>query len=144
MCKVPEPELVSGQVLLASFWIQERPEPVHGHYSVVDPAIAANVAVSEAREAAVEAAGEEKSPAQVPETYTQVSCQVSCFVSASLSSNRLETYLLNVLHRPLLVRRGLRNWNRNTVPLGSSLMRSPTPLKTISPMVREVLPFAMA
>lgn len=36
-------------------------------------------------------------------------------------------YLLMRRQCPLLVRTGFKNWNKKTVPVGRSLMRSPTP-----------------
>ena len=36
-------------------------------------------------------------------------------------------YLLIRRQCPLLVRTGFKNWNKKTVPVGRSLMRSPTP-----------------
>ncbi|GER26097.1 phosphoglycerol transferase I, partial [Striga asiatica] len=36
-----------------------------------------------------------------------------------------DKYLLMTWQWPLFVRRGLRNWNKNTVPVGRSLMRLP-------------------
>ncbi|KAF4356081.1 hypothetical protein G4B88_015361 [Cannabis sativa] len=39
--------------------------------------------------------------------------------------------LLTAEQEPLLVRTGLRNWNRNTVPVGRSFIRFPTPLNVL-------------
>ena len=44
----------------------------------------------------------------------------------------LSRYLLRVLHFPLLVKTGLRNWNKKTVPVGRSFMRLPTPVNVFS------------
>ena len=41
-------------------------------------------------------------------------------------------YLLTLLQWPLLVKTGLRNWNKKTVPVGRSLMRLPTPVNATS------------
>lgn len=43
-------------------------------------------------------------------------------------------YLFMVWQWPLLVSTGLRNWNKNTVPVGRSLMRLPTPVKVLTEM----------
>ena len=43
-------------------------------------------------------------------------------------TSRIELrYLLLVLHRPLFVTTGFRNWNKKIVPVGSSFMRLPIP-----------------
>lgn len=47
----------------------------------------------------------------------------------------LRYLLAGVLQWPLLVKTGLRNWNKKTVPVGRSLMRLPTPVnaKSLTP-----------
>jgi len=48
-----------------------------------------------------------------------------------------DMYLLMVWHLPLFVSTGLRNSNKNTVPVGRSLMRFPTPVSVLSFMLLE-------
>ena len=38
---------------------------------------------------------------------------------------------VTAVQEPLLVRTGLRNWKRKTVPVGRSLMRFPAPVKAL-------------
>ena len=45
--------------------------------------------------------------------------------------------LLRTLHEPLLVRTGLRNWNRKTVPVGRSFIRFPTPESVFEAAVED-------
>uniref|UniRef100_A0A1J3GJI2 Uncharacterized protein n=1 Tax=Noccaea caerulescens TaxID=107243 RepID=A0A1J3GJI2_NOCCA len=47
-------------------------------------------------------------------------------------------YLLMRRQCPLLVRTGFKNWNKKTVPVGRSLMRSPTPVYVRSLMALNV------
>lgn len=51
---------------------------------------------------------------------------------------RASRVLFRVLHEPLFVRTGLRNWKRKIVPVGRSFIRFPRPEKVFAEAVEAV------